>query len=117
MNRTSLALSIAIPASSAARGPLAASPMRDGGPSRSSRRSRIGGLAIALATCGIVAFVGWILVTGVLDLETSAAAPSVAAPACDDSSCAARFAPASSPLPHEWRWERKKVEFDHMYRK
>ena len=117
MNRSSLALSIAIPAASAARGPLAASPLRDGGPRRASRRSRIGGLAIALATCGAVAIAGWILVTGVFDLETSAAAPSVAAPACDDSSCAARFAPASKPLPREWRWERKKVEFGHMYRK
>jgi hypothetical protein len=117
MNRTSLTLSIAIPASTASRGPLAASPLRDGGPRRASRRSRIAGLAIALATCGAVAFVGWILVTGFFDLETSAAATSVAAPACDDSSCAARLAPASNPLPREWRWEGKKVEFNHMYRR
>jgi hypothetical protein len=96
---------------------LAASPLRDGGPSRASRRPRIAGLAIALATCGIVAFVGWILVTGVFDLEASAAAPSVAAPACVNSSCAARLAPASQPLPREWRWQRPKVEFEHMYRK
>jgi len=117
MNRSSLALSIAIPASTASCGPLAASPLRDGGPRRASRRSRIAGLAIALATCGAVAFVGWILVTGVFDLETSAAAPSVAAPACNDSNCAGRFAPASRPLPREWRWQRKKVEFKHMYRR
>jgi hypothetical protein len=117
MNRSSLALSIAIPASTTARGPLAASPVRDGDPRRASRGSRTAGLAIALATCGVVAFVGWILVTGVLDLEPSAAAARVAAPACDTSSCMTASASASRPLPREWRWERKAVEFKHMYRK
>lgn len=115
MNRSSLALSIAIPASTTARGPLAASPARDGDPRRASRGSRIA--TLALATCGVVAFAGWILVTGVLDLEPSAAATRVAAPACDTSSCMTASASASRPLPREWRWERKAVEFKHMYRK
>jgi len=115
MNRSSLALSIAIPASTTARGPLEASPARDGDPRRASRGSRIA--TLALATCGVVAFAGWILVTGVSDLEPSAAATSVSAPACDASSCMPAVAPVSRELPREWRWEREAVKFDHMYRR
>ena len=117
MNRSSLALSIAIPASTTARGPLEASPARDGDPRRASRRSRIATLTIALATSGVVAFAGWILVTGVSDLEPSAAATSVSAPACGASSCMPAVAPVSRELPREWRWEREAVKFDHMYRR
>lgn len=112
MDRSPLPLNTAVPASSAARETL---PPRHGVLARASRGSRVARLAIALATCGVAASLGWILVTGTLNREPEA--PGVAAPPCDASSCRAHFAPASRELPREWRWAGRKVELDSMYRR
>jgi hypothetical protein len=96
---------------------LAASPEHDGGPRSVSRGSRTVRLGVVLATYGFVAFAGWILATGAFDLEPDDAATGAAARACEASNCMAALTPAYRQLPREWRWERKKIEFEHMYRK
>ena len=116
MSRTAPALGAAIPASPPARGVFAGPSARAAGPRGGSRRSRIARLAIALAACAAVGFVGWIFLRGTPDLELRAAMPSVGAPVCDGSSCPGRFAPASQVLPAEWRWEPRKPELGHMVR-
>jgi hypothetical protein len=120
MFKSFLTLNVAIPASTAAAPPgavLAAPPSRDGGPRRVSRGSRSVRLGVVLATCSFVAFVGWILTTGFFDSEPGDVSLGAAARACEPSNCRAAVAPVSSPLPREWRWEGKKLEFEHMYRK
>jgi hypothetical protein len=120
MFKSLLTLNIAIPASTTAgapRAPLAAARAHDGGPRSISRGSRIVRLGVVLATCGFVAFAGWILATGVFDLEPGGAATGTAARACEPSNCMAALTPAYRQLPREWRWEGKKIEFEHMYRK
>jgi len=113
MFRSFLNLSVAIPAATAAGAPGAPLRAHAGGPNSVSRVAR---LAVVLATCSFVAFVGWILATGVFDLEPGELATGAAARVCEPSNCRAALTPVYRPLPREWRWEKQKIEFEHMYR-
>ena len=104
---SSQTLYVAVPASAAAH---------DGSPRRDLLGPRGLGLAAVLATCAFVAFLGWALSRGDSALAARGAATGAAASACYSSNCGAPLARVAAPLPREWRWERKAIEFEHMYR-
>jgi hypothetical protein len=77
-------------------------------------------LVLLAATFGLLLFLGWVLVRGASDLTEEARATDLGTDMCGTTRCGVAVVGVEprlrEPLPREWRWEAKAVDFDHMYR-
>lgn len=109
-------LQSAVSAPAGVPGPARRAP--SGAPDRPGRHwsGRAPGLVLLAATLGLLLFLGWVLVRGASDLTEEAKATDL----CGSSRCGSAVVgvepPLRQPLPREWRWQAKAVDFEHMYR-
>jgi hypothetical protein len=77
-------------------------------------------LVLLAATFGLLLFLGSVLVRGASDLTEEARATDLGTEMCGTTRCGVAVVGVEprlrEPLPREWRWEAKAVDFDHMYR-